>query len=115
MKHVYRVTRPAWAAMETWETAMITTASLLVGAYAAWGQTLAVRLLTALRVNTTFLSNFWPLVDISVTTLGCLLLLACYKSLRVGCYPSTFLYCFKMPEASNPSGKSQVVGYCQIK
>jgi SAM-dependent methyltransferase len=115
MKNMYRVTRPAWAALESWETIMILFASLLVGVYGALGERSATILLTRLGLREQSIRSFWPIVDVVVVTFGCLLLIRCYKRLRIGCYPSTFLYCFNLPEASNPSGRSQVVGYCHVK
>jgi SAM-dependent methyltransferase len=56
----------------------------------------------------------WPILEAVVLSFGCLALIWWYKKRRVGCYPSTFLYCFVLPEASNPSGQSRVVGYCHI-
>jgi SAM-dependent methyltransferase len=115
MKNMYRVTRPAWAEMEAWETSMILVASLLLGIYGAWGEQFAVTILGLFRVPEGKLHHIWPLIDVLVVTFGCLLLIRCYKMLRIGCYPRTFLYGFYLPEASNPSGRSQVVGFCHIK
>jgi SAM-dependent methyltransferase len=108
MKNMYRVTRPAWAAMEKSETAIIVCASILLATYGVVDHRIAKGL-------SGWFKEIWPVVDGLLVTLGCLLLIWSYKRLRVGCYPSTFIYCFDMPEASNPSGKSQVVGFCHIK
>jgi SAM-dependent methyltransferase len=113
MKNMYRVTRPAWAAVDKMETVMILLASLLVGIYGGWGERLAAALVGSKGKE--LIHHIWPLVDVVVVTIGCLLLIKFYKKLRVGCYPSSFIYCFYLPEASNPSGKSQVVGFCHIK
>jgi len=115
MKNLYRVTRPAWASMDKSETVVILIASLFLGIYGGWGEQLATNLLELLKLPTAWLGQFWPIIDVIVVTFGCLLLIWIYKKLRVGCYPSTFIYCFIMPEASNSSGKSQVVGYLSIR
>src|ERR1035438_672556 len=115
MKNVYRVTRPAWAAMDRSETALILAASVVLGIYGGWGQPVATAILTPLRLPPGAIPRFWPLLDVIIVTVGCLLLILCYKKLRVGSYPSTFIYCFNMPEASNPNGNSQVVGYLHIR
>jgi SAM-dependent methyltransferase len=61
------------------------------------------------------IQRFWTPIDATFTTAACVLLLLLYKKLRVGCYPSTFIYCFYMPDASIPSGKAPVVGFCHVK
>ena len=114
MKNMYRVTRPAWAAVDKTETLMILLASLLVGIYGGWGERFAATLVWSKDLKVS-IHHVWPLVDVVVVTIGCLVLVKFYKKLRVGCYPSTFIYCFYMPEMSNSSGKSQVVGFCHIK
>ena len=108
MKNIYRVTRPAWAGMDRAETSIIFAASVLLGIYGGVGQNIA-------NVLPVHFRGFWPIIDVAVLTGGCLLLIRSYKRLRVGCYPSTFIYCFAMPEASNPDGKSHVIGYCNIR
>lgn len=113
MKNMYRVLKPAWAAVDKMETVMILLASLLVGIYGGWGERLAAALVGTKGKE--LIHHIWPLVDVVIVTIGCLLLVKFYKKLRVGCYPSTFIYCFYMPETSNSSGKSPVVGFCHIK
>ena len=115
MKNIYRVTRPAWANMDRSETALILGASILLGVYGGVGQMVATPLLVRIGISNSAIPVFWPLVDVVVVTFGCLLLIRLYKKLRVGCYPATFIYCFYIPEDSNPRGRSKVVGYCQIK
>ncbi|HZR33593.1 MAG TPA: methyltransferase domain-containing protein [Terriglobales bacterium] len=58
--------------------------------------------------------GLWFLAETVAITLLCVLLINFYKNLNIGCYPTTFLYSFILPATSNPSGKSQVVGYCQV-
>ena len=102
--------------MDKWETAVIAVASVVLGIYGGWGEVLATNLLKpGTPPPDPTIHRLWPIIDVIVVTAGCLLLLWCYKRLRVGCYPSTFIYCFNMPSASNPSGKSQVLGHCHIK
>ncbi len=115
MKNMYRVTRPAWAVMDRSETVLIAVASLVLGVYGAWGEPLATSVLMRLGIHTESIHRMWPIIDVVVVTCGCLFLIWCYKRLRIGCYPSTFIYGFNLPEASNPSGRSQVVGYCHVK
>ena len=115
MKHIYSVTRPTWAAMEKSETAMILIATLMLALYAGWGEQLATHLLIPFRLPEDLVHRSWRLIDPCVVTLFCLVLIRIYQRLRIRFYPSTFIYCFDIPEASNPSGKSQVVGYCHIK
>jgi 2-polyprenyl-3-methyl-5-hydroxy-6-metoxy-1,4-benzoquinol methylase len=109
------VTRPAWALTEKGERWTIALASLLVGIYAGWGQDAAKNIASLLGFGTVGITKVWPLVDIVIVTMGCVLLLRLYKKFKVRCYPATFLYCFEMPEASNPTGQSRVVGFCYIK
>jgi hypothetical protein len=115
MKNLFRVTRPAWATMDASETKVIFTASLLLACYASFGEPFAVWLLSEFKVPTELVHRLWIIVDLILVTLGCLAFIHVYKRSRVSCYPSTFIYCFNMPEASNPSGKSTVLGYCFFK
>ena len=94
---------------------MIVFASILLGVYGGWGERLGARLFTWVGVPRDLVHELWPLVDVIVVTSCCLLLIRFYKKLRVGCYPCTFIYCFKIPEASNPSGKNIVVGYGNLQ
>jgi SAM-dependent methyltransferase len=116
MKNMYGVTRPAWAATERVETVAI-----LIGAVAlVLFSEVAEGLRIFLRVDEHPLIDLivrygWPIFETVALTFGCLALISWYKRQRVGCYPSTFIYCFNMPEESNRRGKSQVVGYCHIK
>ena len=114
MKNIYRVTRPAWATVDKTEKIVILLASLVVGIYGGWGERFAAALLGP-WVGRQPIHHVWPLVDVVVVTAGCLFLIKLYKRLRVGCYPSTFIYCFYMPDDSIPSGKAPVVGFCHIK
>ena len=110
MKNVYRATRPAWAAGRL-EDVVTTVASVVVALYAGFGEKATKRMLGSAAG---WVADFWPFVDLVVVTLGCLLLVRLYKKLRVGRYPCTFLYCFKMPQESNLRGRSKVAGYLQI-
>src|SRR5581483_11357875 len=82
--------------------------------YAASGERLVENALAYFRVPTSAVEHVWPLVDLVIVTLGCLWLIKFYKRQRIKCYPSTFIYVFNMPEASNPIGKTSVVGYGYI-
>ena len=115
MKNMYRATRPAWANMDKAETTVILLASVFLGIYGGWGERIAASIFAQFGVPKGWIHSGWPIVDVIVVTIGCLVLISIYKKIRVGCYPSTFIYCFLMPEVSNPSGKSRVVGYCHIK
>jgi hypothetical protein len=94
--------------MDRSETLIILSASIFLGIYGGVGQNIAQVFPPSIRA-------FWPVIDVTLVTAGCWLLIWSYKRLRVGCYPSTFIYCFAMPEASNPDGKSHVIGYCNIR
>jgi len=115
MKNVYRVTRPAWSRLDKTETPVILFASILLGIYGGWGERIGGRFVTWLGVPKETVHDIWPLIDVIVVTTCCLLLIRFYKKIRVGCYPCTFIYCFKIPEASNPSGKNTVVGYGNLQ
>jgi hypothetical protein len=114
MKNMYRVTRPAWAVMENWEGAMILGAGLALGLFGAAGFLLHVK-----YEHSGFLGGLidtgWPILELLVSTFGCFGIVWYYRRQRVGCYPSTFIYGFYLPEASNLGGKSQVVGYCHVR
>lgn len=94
---------------------MILVATLILALYAGWGETIATKLLEPLKVAPDLIHRSWPLIDAIVVVLCCLVLIRTYQRLKIRCYPSTFIYCFKLPEKSNLSGKSHVVGYCHIK
>src|SRR5438270_2356550 len=115
MKHLYRVTRPTWATLGKSDTAVILAATLIVSLYAGWGRDIATKLLTPLKVAPSLVAQSWPIIDALIVAICCLVLIRGYQKLRIRFYPSTFIYCFNIPEASNPSGKSQVVGYCHVK
>jgi class 3 adenylate cyclase/2-polyprenyl-3-methyl-5-hydroxy-6-metoxy-1,4-benzoquinol methylase len=115
MKNMYRVTRPAWADKERMETVVIFVASFALAIYAAGGEWIAGSALAYFHLPTNGLNYVWPIIDLIVVTFGCLWLIQFYKKRSICCYPSTFLYAFNMPEASNPSGKSKVLGYIHIK
>lgn len=101
--------------MEKSETAMILAATLTLALYAGWGESLATAVLEPFRVPVDLVHRSWPLIDACVVTLCCLVLIRIYQRLRIRFYPSTFIYGFNIPEASNPTGKSQVIGYCHIR
>jgi 2-polyprenyl-3-methyl-5-hydroxy-6-metoxy-1,4-benzoquinol methylase len=99
--------------MERYETVMIWCVGLAIGIFVT-ARGLLDRWLSPILAGSV-VQLIFVILDLAVSTLGCLLLLRWYKRQRVGCYPSTFVYCFYLPEASNPSGKSTVVGYCHIR
>jgi SAM-dependent methyltransferase len=101
-----------WAGLEKKETAVIFVATICLGFYAGWGERLAAHVFSFIDPPT--IQRVWPFVDAIVVTAVCLGCLALYRRWKVRCYPATFLYAFNLPEASNPSGKSQVVGYCHV-
>lgn len=109
MKNIYHVTRPVWASMDGWETAMIFVVGVSLGLFALGEKELSD------SIHHPVIVNSLPLVEIIVSTFGCLLLIWWYKKHRVGCYPSSFIYCFILSDGSNPDGKSRVVGYCHVK
>jgi SAM-dependent methyltransferase len=113
MKNIYRVTRPAWALMENWEAAMILGAGLALGVFGAAGFLLHVKYEHS-GFLTGLIDTGWPILELLVSTFGCFGIVLYYRRQRVGCYPSTFIYGFYLPEASNLGGKSQVVGYCHV-
>lgn len=114
LKDIYQITRPSWAKPEKWETGLIFLVSLAVGLYGAYGQTIASYVLSPFPSVLKHVPGVWPLVDLIVVTAGGMLIVKVYKHWRVRHYPCTFLYCFYMPEASNPDGHSRVVGYCTL-
>src|SRR5271170_5251617 len=115
MKNMYRVTRPAWAVMEHWEGAMIFGSGLALGLFGLAGFLLHVHFE---RTHPEVVGDFitmWSVLELFVSTFGCYLIVRYYRRQRVGCYPSTFIYGFYLPEASNLGGKSQVVGYFHVQ
>lgn len=100
--------------MDRSETTIILLTSVCLGIYGGWGETVGTHVLLWLGAPLMEIHALWQIIDLLLVTLGCLLLIWLYKRLRVGFYPSTFLYCFILPEKSNPDGKSKVVGYCHI-
>ena len=113
MKNMYRVTRPAWTSLEKWETTMILVVTLAIGLFEAAREVLEPWLNTRLGVH--FVKVIFGTIEAAFVTLVCIGLIRWYQRRRIGCYPSTFIYCFNVPEISNPTGKSQVVGYCHVK
>jgi SAM-dependent methyltransferase len=109
VKNMYKVLRPSWAALDRWETVVIFTVSIVVGLYGGFGDS-QLKQWVPERLHA-----YWPVFDVVVLTFGCLFLMWCYKKFRIGCYPCTFIYCFNMPTSSNPTGKTQVVGFCYTK
>jgi SAM-dependent methyltransferase len=119
MKNVYRATRPTWSQMDKSEMWVILVASILVAFLGVAGE-LVVHDYLQVRfglqsAGLLVAHGAWAIAEIVLVTAGCVALIQYYKRLSIGCYPTTFLYCFSMPEASNPDGKSQVVGYCHLK
>src|SRR6266404_2122881 len=121
MKNVYRATRPTWSQMGKAEWRVILIASLLVAATGLLGDFVVdhkflhmVPAQTLTGYSEVMAHGLWFLAETVAVTLLCVLLISFYKTLNIGCYPATFLYSFILPATSNPSGKSQVVGYCQV-
>src|ERR1051326_4143630 len=115
MKNISRVMRPTWAVMERSETIIILVATLLLAVYAGWGEATAKVILAPLHPPAGLVAKIWRVIDAVLVTLFCLLLIWGYQKLRIRFYPCTFLYCFNIPQKSNPEGKQRVVGYCHIK
>lgn len=117
MKNVYRATRPTWSQMDKSEMRLILIASIVLALIGPFGEFLVHdEVLTNYKqIPPLLVHGAWGIIEIILVTFGCLLIIRYYKKLSVGCYPTTFIYCFSMPEASNPSGKSQVVGYCHVR
>lgn len=118
MKNVYRATRPTWSQMGKAEWRVILIASVLVAVTGLLGDIVVDHKILPHYQGSVFVSIvahvLWGLVETTVITIGCVLLISYYKNLNIGCYPTTFLYSFTLPATSNPNGKSQVVGYCQV-
>jgi len=114
MKNVYSVSKPAWSGLDRLETGIITTVVVAVAIYAGWGRHIAIVLLAPIHLQGYVSDRSWPIIDALFTAAACLILIRIYQQFRIGRYPSTFLYCFTMPSASNPDGMSRVVGYCSI-
>lgn len=101
--------------MEKLETAVIFLASIGVVFFGDGGEALCREFFEGRGItDEQFITVIWRIIEVAIPTLSCILVLNWYKWRRVGCYPSTFIYCFNMPSASNPSGKSQVVGFFHI-
>jgi SAM-dependent methyltransferase len=115
MKNVYHSMRPAWAKIEKSETALIFGASFSFVVYALAHDLLTPWIIRRFNPEPTKIHVILSLSDLIVFTFGVRLVLQIYKRLSIGCYPSTFLYSFLIPEASNPSGKSNVLGYCHVR
>jgi 2-polyprenyl-3-methyl-5-hydroxy-6-metoxy-1,4-benzoquinol methylase len=101
--------------MERSETIIILVATLLLAVYAGWGEATAKVILAPLHPPAGLVEKIWRVIDAVLVTLFCLLLIWGYQKLRIRFYPCTFLYCFNIPQKSNPEGKQRVVGYCHIK
>jgi ubiquinone/menaquinone biosynthesis C-methylase UbiE len=114
MKNVYHAMRPAWAALEQWENTMSIVAGVALGLFAAQGRDYFTHL-AGLPKDGTLTEYLWTFLAIVATTVGCRLLIRYYRSHGIGCYPSTFFYCFDMPSNSNPRGKSEVIGFCHLR
>jgi len=121
MKNVYRATRPTWSQMDKAEWRVILIASLLVAGTSLLGDVIVdhvfLHMTTAadLKASTVYVAHgLWFLAETTLITVLCLLLIRYYKNLNIGYYPTMFFYCFTLPATSNPNGKSQVVGYCQV-
>lgn len=119
MKNIYHATRPAWSQMDKAEWIVIFIASLLVAGLGLLGDFIVDHKILPHYKESAFISIvahvLWGFVELTVITTGCLWLIGYYKKLSIGCYPTTFLYSFTLPAISNPNGKSQVVGYCQVE
>jgi SAM-dependent methyltransferase len=115
MKDMYQVTRPGWADLGKSERLFIFLASVLVGVYAGFGRDIVIRMLEPFRLTSKGQETWVSVIDTVVTTFGCWAVIRVYQMLKVRSYPSTFLYCFNLPEESNTSRRSQVIGYCHIR
>ena len=111
MKNVFRALRPAWSQMDRAELRVILITSVLVAATSGVEE-LVVRANKDYELITRVV---WAVAEIVIVTLGCVAIIRYYKNKQIGCYPTTFLYCFVLPEASNPDGERQVVGYCSVE
>jgi SAM-dependent methyltransferase len=121
MKNVFRATRPAWSRMDKAEWRVILIASVLVAGTGLLGDYVVDHTFlhmapthTLTAYSEVVANGLWFLAETLFITILCLLLIRLYKNLKIGCYPTTFLYSFTLPETSNPNGKTQVVGYCQL-
>jgi SAM-dependent methyltransferase/catechol 2,3-dioxygenase-like lactoylglutathione lyase family enzyme len=101
--------------MDKSETRIIFIATILFAITGAVGALIFSAIIHRYTENQLLIHELWSIIDVIVLTFGSLLVIRYYKKLTIGTYPTTFLYCFKMPEGSNPTGRSQVVGYCHVK
>lgn len=113
MKNVYESMRPSWAKLNDSETRIIFIASFMFVVYGLIQESLTTWLSAHLTFTEVHVLS--SLVDLTVFTAGILRLIHIFKRLAIGKYPATFLYFFLIPEESNPSGKSKVVGYCHVQ
>jgi SAM-dependent methyltransferase len=111
MKNVCQALRPAWSQMDSAERRVILITSILV-AGTSGGEALVVHANPSYEL---VVRAIWAVAEIVIVTLGCVAIIRYYKNKHIGCYPSTYLYCFVLPEAANPDGERQVVGYCSVE
>lgn len=140
MKHVYNATRPAWASLHAIEPYLVALAGVLIVALSPTGRKAYDELLgispnaavavsgdspevaTAVsehqalprRNHTNKADLGWAVLEV-LGPIGCWFgFIWVYRRLRVGCYPSAFVYCFYVPERSNTSHCRRVVGYLEL-
>src|SRR5713226_10329134 len=110
MKNVYRATRPTWSQMDKSEMRVILIASILVALIGLLGEIVVhdeIETHYSIKgIGLLLAHGAWGVVEIVIVTLGCVLIIRYYRNLSIGCYPTTFIYCFRMPSSSNPDGKS---------
>jgi hypothetical protein len=107
MNNVYYATRPIWASLEPIERYLIAAAGGFLSAFAVLDCYLNTK--TSWWIIKVIVEGLVPL---AIYYIGFIWLL---RRLRIGCYPSTFVYCFQVSEESNPGRKRKVVGYLRLK
>lgn len=115
MKNMYRATRPAWASLERMETLLITTAGFLIFLFSAPGRLAYDAVYARLFGSLSYSEWVWNFIEFWAPILVCFGMIRFYQRFRVGSYPSFFIYCFHIPEDSNPGRRTRVVGYLHIK
>jgi hypothetical protein len=67
-----------------------------------------------LNVKSAGADTGWAAIQLLGPVVVCLGFMWFYRRRRIGCYPGTFIYCFHVPEYSNPGHRTRVVGYLRV-
>lgn len=139
MKNVYKATRPAWASLDHVERSLIAAASLLIVLFSPLGRkaydgilgiipeskvasstgatNVAAEASRSINLGRIYVSGAdlgWGLIEVLGPLAVCVLFIWFYRRQRIGCYPSIFIYCFHVPDYSNPGRRRSVVGYLKV-